>query len=220
VDREARFVEEYLSDPSRNGTRAAIRAGYSAKSAHVQASRLLRRDKVRAAIAAADAKAGATVALAIDRYAVSRERIVRELARMAFSDIRQIARFGPQHRIVTMHDGTQVKTAGVSIIASHELDDDAAVAIAEVSEGQHGIRVKLVDKRAALIDLAKLTGIYVEGKRLEHTIDGSVIEAMRALAQRSALPIGRTIEHAPAAPEFDTRAVPAAPRSDDEDPAP
>ena len=48
------FVAEYLVD--KNGTQAAIRAGYSPKSAHVQASRLLSNDKVKTDIAQAEAK--------------------------------------------------------------------------------------------------------------------------------------------------------------------
>ena len=44
-----RFVDEYLLDL--NGTQAAIRAGYSAKTAAQQASRLLRNVKVQRAIA-------------------------------------------------------------------------------------------------------------------------------------------------------------------------
>ncbi len=49
--KQARFVEEYLVDL--NATAAAIRAGYSAKSAHVEGSRLLTNAKVAAAISAA-----------------------------------------------------------------------------------------------------------------------------------------------------------------------
>lgn len=45
-ERERLFVREYLVDL--NGTRAAIRAGYSEKSAASQASRLLRKPEVRA----------------------------------------------------------------------------------------------------------------------------------------------------------------------------
>jgi len=52
--RQARFVQEYLIDL--NGTAAAIRAGYAPASAHVQASRLLSKDKVAAAINSAKAK--------------------------------------------------------------------------------------------------------------------------------------------------------------------
>jgi phage terminase small subunit len=49
--KQARFVEEYIVDL--NGKRAAIRAGYSPKTAEVQASRLLRYAQVRMAIKAA-----------------------------------------------------------------------------------------------------------------------------------------------------------------------
>jgi hypothetical protein len=47
--REERFACEYVVDL--HGTKAAIRAGYAQRSAHVQASRLLKRDKVQRRIA-------------------------------------------------------------------------------------------------------------------------------------------------------------------------
>jgi phage terminase small subunit len=46
--RQARFVSEYVIDL--NATQAAIRAGYSAKTAEVQGCRLLRNVQVRAAV--------------------------------------------------------------------------------------------------------------------------------------------------------------------------
>ena len=49
--RQERFVDEYLVDL--NAKQAAIRAGYSPKSAHVEGSRLLTNAKVAAAISAA-----------------------------------------------------------------------------------------------------------------------------------------------------------------------
>ncbi len=48
--KQARFVEEYLIDL--NATQGAIRAGYSAKTAEVQGSRLLGNVKVREAVEA------------------------------------------------------------------------------------------------------------------------------------------------------------------------
>lgn len=45
-DRQARFIDEYLIDL--NGTQAAIRSGYSAKTANEQASRLLANVSVQA----------------------------------------------------------------------------------------------------------------------------------------------------------------------------
>lgn len=52
--KEHRFVIEYVKDPV--GGQAAIRAGYSKRSADQIASRLLRKDKVKAAIQAGQKK--------------------------------------------------------------------------------------------------------------------------------------------------------------------
>lgn len=49
-----RFVDEYIIDL--NATQAAIRSGYSAKTAEVQGCRLLRNDKIVAAVALATEK--------------------------------------------------------------------------------------------------------------------------------------------------------------------
>ncbi len=46
--RQEHFCREYVLDP--NGARAAVKAGYEPRSAHVQASRLLRNDKVQTRI--------------------------------------------------------------------------------------------------------------------------------------------------------------------------
>ncbi len=47
--KQARFVEEYLLDL--NATQAAIRAGYSAKTANEQGSQLLAKLSIRQAVA-------------------------------------------------------------------------------------------------------------------------------------------------------------------------
>jgi phage terminase small subunit len=75
--KQALFVKEYQLD--RNGKQAAIRAGYSPKSAEQQASRLLSNAKVSAAIDAAK-KARE------DKVEVKAERVLRELIPMALYD--------------------------------------------------------------------------------------------------------------------------------------
>lgn len=52
--KEAAFVREYLIDL--NATQAAIRAGYSAKTANVQADQVMQKPRVKAAVDAAIAK--------------------------------------------------------------------------------------------------------------------------------------------------------------------
>jgi phage terminase small subunit len=69
--RQARFVEEYLVDS--NATQAAIRAGFSAKTAPQSASRLLTNVKIAAAIADAKAPVLAANQLTLDEH-------LRELA--------------------------------------------------------------------------------------------------------------------------------------------
>jgi phage terminase small subunit len=75
--RQGRFVEEYLIDL--NATQAAIRAGYAPKDADVQGPRLLGNVGVSRAIASAKAERS-------KRTEITQERVLRELALLAFSD--------------------------------------------------------------------------------------------------------------------------------------
>src|SRR5205085_1104724 len=85
-DRQARFVAEYLVDL--NATQAAIRAGYSARTAYSAGERLLRNVEVAAAIAEAQAARSR-------RTEVTADRVVLELARVAFGDPRRVMSWGP-----------------------------------------------------------------------------------------------------------------------------
>ncbi len=79
--RQQRFVDEYLVDL--NGTQAAIRAGYSAKTAAEQAYDLLRRPHIASAVAAGQAAIQ-------ERAQVTAARVVREIALIAFADPREL----------------------------------------------------------------------------------------------------------------------------------
>ena len=67
--RQEVFVLEYAID--QNGTRAARAAGYAVTSAHVASSRLIRIDKVRAAIAAKQASMALKLDLSLERVLMS-----------------------------------------------------------------------------------------------------------------------------------------------------
>src|SRR5271167_3160732 len=73
--KQARFVEEYIVDL--NGKQAAIRAGYSPRTAEVQSSRLLRNAKV-------DATAREAMQARSRRTGITADRVVLELAKLAF----------------------------------------------------------------------------------------------------------------------------------------
>lgn len=75
TEKQQRFVEEYLIDL--NGTQAAIRAGYSARTANEQASRLLANVSVQQAVSERMAERS-------KRTGVSQDRVILELAKIAF----------------------------------------------------------------------------------------------------------------------------------------
>lgn len=75
TEKQQRFVEEYLIDL--NATQSAIRAGYSAKTADQQGSRMLANVKVQQAISVAMAERS-------KRTGVNQDRVVLELAKIAF----------------------------------------------------------------------------------------------------------------------------------------
>ncbi len=147
--KQARFVEEYLLDL--NATQAAVRAGYSPKTAKQQGQRLLTNVDVQAAVTEAQkARSERTNAEADD--------VVLELKRLAFSDIRQYVEWGP--------DGVRLKeSAGL---------DDASRCIAEVSEtkSEKGgtVKFKLHDKRGALTDLMRHLGLFTDNLNLGGSI--------------------------------------------------
>jgi phage terminase small subunit len=77
-DKVNRFVHEYLRDL--NATKAAVRAGYSSRSAYVKGSRLLAEPKVLGAIQRAEAQTAA-------RLEITRDEWLAELKLIAFSDV-------------------------------------------------------------------------------------------------------------------------------------
>src|SRR5438046_2505270 len=79
--RQRKFAEEYGVDL--NATQAAIRAGYSPKTAEQQGPRLLGYAQVQGAMVAARAKASAKVEITV-------ERVLREVLHLGTSDIGEV----------------------------------------------------------------------------------------------------------------------------------
>lgn len=137
------FIEALLSN-GENVTRAALAAGFSAKSAASQGSRLLKNAKTQQELHTRRSQL-----LAV--FQLTTERTLREVARLAYSDPRKFYKL----------DG--------SLKAIHELDDDTAATIAsvEVDEIVAGgavigmtRKVKQWDKGQALDKAMKHLGLY------------------------------------------------------------
>jgi phage terminase small subunit len=135
--KQRRFVSEYLVDL--NATQAAVRAGYAEKGAGQKGWQLLR---WRPAIAAAVREA---MHARENRTLITSDRVVQQYGRIAFADIRQM-----------MRDGAN----GLEMKKLHELTEDQAAAIAELSTDGKTIRLKLNDRMAALNALARHVAIY------------------------------------------------------------
>lgn len=160
--KQARFVDEYLVDL--NATQAAIRAGYSPKTANEQAARLLANVSVQSAIAER-MKARQT------RTEITQDMVVSELARIAFGNKRALMKWGPD---------------GVKLVDSSTITDEDAAMVSEVSEtvteAGGTIKLKTHDKVKALELLGKHLGMFSDKVELTGK-DGGPIEtkAMRDL---------------------------------------
>jgi phage terminase small subunit len=148
--KQERFVAEYLIDL--NATQAAIRAGYSAKTANEQAARLLANVSVAEAVQEGKAQQLAKAGL-------SAARVLEEYRRIAF--------FNPKALI--REDGTH---KGI-----HELSDEDAAALADyeaiIKNAKAGdghtdevLRPRAWNKIEALRDLAKHFSLLVEKKEI------------------------------------------------------
>lgn len=132
TDKQARFCEEYMIDL--NATQAAIRAGYSPKTANEQAARLLANVSIQNRIAQLQAEQSR-------RTGVSADRVVRELAKVAF---------------VNAGDLIDARTASLKSDAAP--DDLAAVQSVKVKGLEQ--EVKLADKLKALDLLGRHLGMF------------------------------------------------------------
>ena len=138
-----RFVDEYCIDF--NGKQAAIRAGYSVRSANEQAARLLTNDNVKKALEEKKLEIAKESKL-------KTSDVIDELRKIAFSDITQVISFN---------------NSKAKIKSSRKLSEDAKKTIASVSQTQTGLTVKLHDKVKALELLGKYFNIFTDRVEVE-----------------------------------------------------
>ncbi len=144
--KQAQFVAEYLVDL--NAGAAAIRAGYSPKSAETNGPRLLRNAQIAAAVRAGQARHLETA----DLTAV---RVLEEYRRLAFADTRQ---FFDEHgnakaiKDLSAEQGSQL--AGFEVLIKNAKAGDG------ITDTIH--KFKLWDKTRALEALAKHFGLLTE----------------------------------------------------------
>jgi len=130
-----------------NGTQAALKAGYTKESAHVQASRLLRRERVSSYIKELKGEL-------VENVFVEAMDVLKEYIKIAFADITNYLNFGQREVTVEDEDGNEV-TRIVNFVDLYEADMVDGSIITEVKQGRDGISVKLADKMKALDKLSQ-----------------------------------------------------------------
>ena len=148
--KQTRFVAEYLIDL--NATQAAIRAGYSAKTADVQGPRLLGNVGVRAAIATGKATQ-------LDQADLSAARTLEELRRVAYGNIKSV--FDEQGNLKPVHTLTDGEAAMISSV-------EVIIKNAEAGDGHTDRihKIKCWDKVRALHDLCEHFELLVTNVRV------------------------------------------------------
>lgn len=163
------FATEYVIDY--NATQAAIRAGYSEKAAYNQGNRLMKNDEVQAMI-------GELEAATSERTAITKDMVVKELAKIAFVDPRKL--FDEEGRpkdIRFLDPDTAAALSSVDIYEEFDYIGD------EKELSGYTKKYKWADKLRALEMLGKHLGMFTDKVHVEGTVETGADKLAGILAQ-------------------------------------
>jgi phage terminase small subunit len=145
--KQAMFIAEFLIDG--NATRAAAKAGFAEASAHVTGARLLKNAKVAAAIQERQSARQA-------KLEVTAERVLEELAKLAFYDPRDL--FDEQGHMKPITELDDISRAAIAGLDTERKDTKTSSTIVK--------KVKLADKGQNLEGLGRYLKLFTD--RTEH----------------------------------------------------
>lgn len=170
--KQAAFVAEYLVD--KNATQAAIRAGYSKRTAASIGEENLRKPEIASAVAANLAKQADTLEL-------SAERILKERARLAFLDPRKLFdEDGAPKPIQALDPDTAAAIVGIDVLEQYEGAGESRRFIGYVK------KYRLAGKDSSLAALEKRFGLVekpVSFKLPTVTDAASCVQAQQAIIE-------------------------------------
>ncbi|MBS7060641.1 MAG: terminase small subunit [Eubacterium sp.] len=183
--KQKRFCDEYLIDL--NATQAAIRAGYSEKTAYRTGADNLKKPQIEEYIAKRQKELSRSTE-------ITQERVIKELALIAFSNNADYAHVVEKKMQVEAggalvdvldKDGKPVMYRTVEPVLTEELTEEQKRALAVIKKGRDGLEVKSCDKVKALELLGKHLGIFTD--KIEANVnDTTRSELQELLAQRKA----------------------------------
>lgn len=145
--KQERFCQEYIIDL--NGTQAAIRAGYSKKTAYSISEENLRKPEIKTRIEELQAELR-------ERNKLKADDVIQELRALAFWNIKDFITTNNQvNDLSTMEREALKPVAGIKV--KKEIRTIGEMELTEITT-----ELKLTDKRAALVDLGRHLGIFKE----------------------------------------------------------
>lgn len=154
TDKQKKFVEEYLVDL--NATQAAIRAGYSKKTADKTAAKLVVKSCIKNAISEEIAKRS-------KRTEITQDRVLKELAKIGFADIKDYLQYRTEKTQIATNDEGEPIIGYREIIDIKTSEEVDGTIINEVSISKDGtFKFKLYDKLSALEKMGKHLGMFTE----------------------------------------------------------
>lgn len=157
--KQKKFVNEYLIDL--NGTQAAIRAGYSKKTADRIASENLRKLEVQNYLQKRQSDLQ-------KRVAVTPESVINELAAIGFADI---ADYVSVEEEIDQTSGIAYRYVDIKL--TKDIPRNKRAAIAGIKQGAKGIEIKLYNKVDALVDLGNHLGLFNPNKDKDSDGEGN-----------------------------------------------
>jgi phage terminase small subunit len=186
--REEKFCQLYSADIKRNGTQAAIGAGYSDKAAAVQASRMLRHVHIRARIRELEREAAHA---ATDNPEELRKHVYRQLVSLATSDITDVVKLvQPEDPLYAQAREQEAEGAEgqyalpfgdplMYVRPTEELPTEVTAAIRSIRRTKEGLQVEMHAKDPSLRILAEAVGI-VKGTGVDVSVSfGDKLERAR-----------------------------------------
>lgn len=182
LPKQAAFVAQYLIDG--NATQAAIRAGYSPKTAYSIGQENLKKPEIAAKLAQKQSVIAARQDEQLEAMELTEERVMRETARLAFFDPRKMfAADGRPLAITELDADTAACIVGLDVLEEFSGTGKDRVLIGHVK------KYKIADKNSALDRAAKILGMFKKdneqpGAGVANAI-GDLIKSMG----RSSLPV-------------------------------
>lgn len=163
--KQKRFCDEYLIDL--NATQAAIRAGYSEKTAAEQGARLLVNVKVQTYIQKRKSDRER-------RTEITQDRVLNELAAIAFSNGANYSKIVKKRTYDEL--GNEVEYSDVEFKDTDELTAEQKKAISAIKQTKFGIAVETCDKVKALELLGKHLGMFTENIEVNGQINNPMAD--------------------------------------------